>query len=223
MSFYALMLFRVYQLNHDIIRNISASEKHSFSTFIVASIIVFEVVLQAVFWGVRAIRHRRLHRLKVNARAEAETIANQKAWETNEMPLVVPGSLILQPGERCVLNETATIYAPVVKTRRQGGFGGVSIPIGHTGIRARVGQFTSSPVITTKLMMVNEGQLYLTNLRIVILGSVQMSQLPIRDFLTLDVHIDGVTVGMSNGKPVTIKTGSAKLGIYLRRLLNDEV
>src|ERR1022692_2919559 len=92
------------------------------------------------------------------------------------MGTVPAGPLIMQPGERCVLNANAWLYAPVAETHGQGGYGGFSVPIGHTGILARVGQFAVHPLATTTMQLVNQGPLYLTDRRIVVVGNAQMSR-----------------------------------------------
>lgn len=209
-AFFAFMLFRAWQ----------ATQQHypDVASFVVGFLITMEVIWWVVTGLVVLSRKGSQRKAAAVAQAQAAQIAQAKAWETAELTPVSAGTLVLQPGETCYLEGQASLYGPVTQTGRKGGYGGLSVPIGHTGIRARAGQFASVNVSTTRMALINQGPVYLTNKRIVILGAMQMSQLPLTDILTLEPHLDGVKVGIANGKPMTIQTGTAQLGIYLHRL-----
>lgn len=61
-------------------------------------------------------------------------------------PQAVDSPLVLKKGEQAYLSAPATPARMVSRTRYVGGSSGFSFPIGHTGIRYRVGSFHGQPI-----------------------------------------------------------------------------
>jgi hypothetical protein len=80
------------------------------------------------------------------------------------------------------------------RTTYVGASQGVSIPIGHTGIRYRVGTFHGQPVQQTSLSQVDSGQLVLTNRRIVFIGSQKSVLTSLEKIVHVEQYTDALAV-----------------------------
>ena len=82
------------------------------------------------------------------------------------------------------------------QTRRQwvGGSQGFSFPIGHTGIRYRVGSFHGHPIEQQSLGKLDTGTLVVTNQRIAFIGQVKSTSTPFAKLLHVECYSDAVAV-----------------------------
>ena len=81
----------------------------------------------------------------------------------------------------------------------RGGYHGVSIPIGKTGVRYRVGGVRGRMVqVGTQLQVADTGLLAVTNKRAVYMGSRKTIDMPLAKLVNLNVFTDGVQFHMSN-------------------------
>jgi hypothetical protein len=81
----------------------------------------------------------------------------------------------------------------------QGGNRGLSIPIGKTGVRYRVGGVRGRMVqVGTQLQVADSGILAITNKRAVYMGSKTRIDMPLPKLLNLNVFSDGLQFHMSN-------------------------
>ena len=78
------------------------------------------------------------------------------------------------------------------QTRRQwvGGSEGFSFPIGHTGIRYRVGSFHGHPVEQQLLARLDSGSLIVTNQRIAFIGATKSLSVPLSKLLQVKCYSD---------------------------------
>jgi hypothetical protein len=109
-------------------------------------------------------------------------------------PAEVQSPLILKRAERAGLAVTATLARK--QTRRQwvGGSQGFSFPIGHTGIRYRVGSFHGHPVQQQFLGNLDTGTLVVTNQRIAFIGQAKSTSIPLAKLLHVECYSDAVAV-----------------------------
>lgn len=109
-------------------------------------------------------------------------------------PQEVQSPLIPKRGERAALVVPATLARQ--QTRRQwvGGSQGVSFPIGHTGIRYRVGSFHGHPIQQQSLSNLDTGTLVVTNQRIAFIGKVKSTSIPFAKLLHVECYSDAVAV-----------------------------
>jgi hypothetical protein len=109
-------------------------------------------------------------------------------------PQEVESPLILKRGERASMVVPATFARQ--QTRRQwvGGSQGFSFPIGHTGIRYRVGSFHGHPIEQQSLGKLDIGQLVVTNQRIAFVGRVKSTSIPFAKLLHVECYSDAVAV-----------------------------
>jgi hypothetical protein len=113
-----------------------------------------------------------------------------KAYGPNE----VESPVILKRAERAALVVAATLARN--RTRRQwvGGSQGFSFPIGHTGIRYRVGSFHGHPVESQVLGQLDTGKLVITNQRIAFIGQSKSTSIPFAKLLHIECYSDAVSI-----------------------------
>jgi len=82
--------------------------------------------------------------------------------------------------EEAYVSVPAVLARQTTRTRYSGGSQGFSFPIGHTGIRYRVGSFSGHPIQSSSITDVDEGTLVLSNMRIAFIGKLKsvVTQLP---------------------------------------------
>ncbi len=109
-------------------------------------------------------------------------------------PAPIQSPLILKKGEQACLAVPATLARQ--QTRRQwvGGSQGFSFPIGHTGIRYRVGSFHGHPIEQQSLGRLDTGMLVVTNQRIAFIGNVKSTSSPFPKLLHVECYSDAVAV-----------------------------
>ena len=102
--------------------------------------------------------------------------------------------LILKKGEQACLAAPATLARQ--QTRRQwvGASQGFSFPIGHTGIRYRVGSFRGHPVEQQLLGKLDSGTLVLSNQRLAFIGSTKSTSVAFAKLLHVECYSDALAV-----------------------------
>jgi hypothetical protein len=109
-------------------------------------------------------------------------------------PQPVESPLILKKGEQACLAAPATLARQ--QTRRQwvGASQGFSFPIGHTGIRYRVGSFRGHPVEQQLLGKLDSGTLVLSNQRLAFIGSTKSTSVAFAKLLHVECYSDALAV-----------------------------
>ena len=109
-------------------------------------------------------------------------------------PQAVESPVILKRGEAACWVAPASLARN--QTRRQwvGGSQGFSFPIGHTGIRYRVGSFHGHPIEQQSLTKLDSGTLVITNQRIAFIGRTKSTSIPFAKLLHVECYSDGVGV-----------------------------
>lgn len=95
------------------------------------------------------------------------------AWLEAHGPSPVESPLVLKPKEQAYVSVAAVLARLTTRTRYAGGSQGFSFPIGHTGIRYRVGSFNGHPVQSSSITDIDEGTIVLTNMRLAFIGKVK--------------------------------------------------
>jgi hypothetical protein len=131
-------------------------------------------------------------------------------------PEDVQSPLILKRGERACWVAPASLARN--QTRRQwvGGSQGFSFPIGHTGIRYRVGSFHGHPVEQQSLTKLDSGRLVISNQRIAFIGTTKSTSIPLAKLLHVECYSDGVAVfqeGREN--PDYYMTAQPKYAVFM--------
>ncbi len=131
-------------------------------------------------------------------------------------PQDVESPLILKRGERACWVAPASLARN--QTRRQwvGGSQGFSFPIGHTGIRYRVGSFHGHPIEQQSLTKLDSGRLVISNQRIAFIGQTKSTSIPFAKLLHVECYSDAVAVfqeGREN--PDYYLTGQPKSALFM--------
>jgi len=102
--------------------------------------------------------------------------------------------LILKKGEQAILAVSATLARQQTRSQWVGGSQGFSFPIGHTGIRYRVGSFHGHPIQQQFLGKLDTGTLVVTNQRIAFIGNVKSTSILLAKLLHVECYSDAVAV-----------------------------
>jgi hypothetical protein len=137
------------------------------------------------------------------------------AWLQTHGPAPVNSPLTLKPKELAYVSVPAVLARLTTRTRYTGGSQGFSFPIGHTGIRYRVGSFSGHPVQSSSITDVDEGTLVLTNMRIAFIGKLKsvVTQLP--KLVHVELYNDAISI-FQEGKesPNFYKIGSPQYFLF---------
>ncbi len=107
-------------------------------------------------------------------------------------PVAAP--LVLKNSEHAYLAMPATLARMVTRTHFVGGSGGFSIPIGHTGVRYRVGRFSGQPVHQQSLTRLDTGTFVVTNQRVAYVGRTKSASIPLAKLIHVEVYNDGLSI-----------------------------
>lgn len=116
------------------------------------------------------------------------------AWLQNHEPAAVESPVALHRGEVAWLASEAVLSRQATRTRWTGSSQGVSFPIGHTGIRYRVGAFRGHPVQTMVIQDLDSGSLVLTNQRLVFVGHLKSVAIALQQIVHVEAYTDGLGV-----------------------------
>jgi hypothetical protein len=109
-------------------------------------------------------------------------------------PSAVESPLIMKRGEQAYFTSPATLARHKRKVTVRGASQGFSFPIGHTGIRYRVGTFRGEPVSRDYLTPIDSGTLVLTNQRLAFIGTQKSVAYPLPKILHVEAYTDGLGV-----------------------------
>jgi hypothetical protein len=109
-------------------------------------------------------------------------------------PTPVDSPLLVKAGEVAYLSVPATLARMVTRTHFVGGSSGFSFPIGHTGIRYRVGSYSGHPVQQQALSNIDVGSFIVTNQRIAFIGRTKSTSISLTKILHVEYYTDAVAV-----------------------------
>jgi hypothetical protein len=115
-------------------------------------------------------------------------------WLQAHGPEPIQSPLALKPKEQAWVSVPAVLARQSTRTRFVGGSQGMSFPIGHTGIRYRVGSFHGHPVQTTSISDIDEGTLVLSSLRIAFIGRLKSVVTPLVKVIHVEAYSDALAV-----------------------------
>jgi hypothetical protein len=116
------------------------------------------------------------------------------AWLKTYGPPPVTTSLVLHKDEVPYLAVQSTLARQTTQTRFVGSSQGFSFPIGHTGIRYRVGSFAGRPVQKSSMASVDSGALVLTNMRVAFIGRVKTITVNLPKVVNIHMYTDGLAL-----------------------------
>jgi len=106
----------------------------------------------------------------------------------------VDSPLILKAGEQAYLSVPATLARMTTRTHYTGHSSGFSFPIGHTGIRYRVGSFRGQPVQQQSLTKLDTGTFVLTNKRLGYVGQTKSMSVALDKLMHFEIYNDALSV-----------------------------
>lgn len=106
----------------------------------------------------------------------------------------VDSPLILKAGEQAYLSVPATLARMTTRTHYAGRSSGFSFPIGHTGIRYRVGSFRGEPVQQQSLTKLDTGTFVLTNKRLAYVGQTKSTSVALDKLVHFEIYNDALSV-----------------------------
>jgi hypothetical protein len=115
-------------------------------------------------------------------------------WLQTYGPAAIDSPLALRPKEQAYVSVAAVLARQTTRTRFVGGSQGFSFPIGHTGIRYRVGSFHGHPVQTSSISDIDEGTLVLSSLRIAFIGRLKSVVTPLAKVVHVEAYTDALAV-----------------------------
>jgi hypothetical protein len=105
-----------------------------------------------------------------------------------------PQPLILKKGEQACLAVPATIARQQIRRQWVGASQGFSFPIGHTGIRYRVGSFRGHPVEQQLLTKLDAGTLVISNQRLAFIGGTKSTSVAFAKLLHVECYSDALAI-----------------------------
>jgi hypothetical protein len=128
----------------------------------------------------------------------------------------VQSPLILKRGEQANLAVPATLARQHTQQQWVGGSQGFSFPIGHTGIRYRVGSFHGHPIQQQSLGRLDTGTLVVTNQRIAFIGHVKSTSIPLAKLLHVECYSDAVAIFLEGREnPDFYLTAQPKYAVFM--------
>jgi hypothetical protein len=109
-------------------------------------------------------------------------------------PRPIASPLVAKRGEEAYLSIPAELARNRSRTRYQGASQGLSFPLGHTGIRYRIGTFRGYPVSQETLTAIDTGTLVLTNQRIAFVGARRSLAMALDKILHVESYRDGLAI-----------------------------
>jgi hypothetical protein len=131
-------------------------------------------------------------------------------------PQPVESPLVLKAGETAYVSVPATLARLVTRTHYVGRSSGFSFPIGHTGIRYRVGSFSGQPIQQQSLTKLDVGSFVLTNIRLAFIGRTKSTSTALTKVMHVEVYNDALSV-FHEGKenPDFYLLGAPKYAVFL--------
>ena len=90
------------------------------------------------------------------------------------------------------------------------------------GVYYRLGSIGVQRITSEEVHLIDSGQLYLTNKRIIFVGGKKNSNIPLNKILSINPYSDGVEVEKDSGKSPIFKLNNADIfAMTLTRVIND--
>lgn len=131
-----------------------------------------------------------------------------------------PSGFILRQGEGWYFHISAQAMTPQTTVVQKGGYVGVSIPIGRTGLAINPGSFGASMVPVTSFASAGSGMVYVTNQRVVFVGPHQVADIALGDIVNIEAYKDGVRLDIANRQPWIFVSGDIALSAYVYRAIH---
>ena len=131
--------------------------------------------------------------------------------------------LNLQKNETCYFSESVDWYEQRTITHRVDYAGTVGRVTIMKGVSFRVGSISAQRITSDEWKLIDSGQIYLTNKRIIFMGSKKNSSIKLDKVLSFTPYSDGIQINKDTGRSPLMKLTKNVdlLGLLLARLLKD--
>lgn len=142
--------------------------------------------------------------------------------ENGELPVKQVG-INLQRGENCYYSNYVEWYEKRTVTKRINYGGPVARIRIAKGLYYRVGSVNYEKVSSEHLLLIDSGEVFITNKRIIFIGRKKNTNIPLNKVLSLNPYSDGVEVVKATGRSpvISVSEGADILTMILSRLIND--
>ncbi len=183
-------------------------------------LLLLSLLLGAAFWF--AGRNKRGTVAPARREAAQSERERQEALTAPIVPIPAPG-IAAHAGEQfyyCRANVEA--IAEHHHASYVGGSAGVSMRVAR-GLYVRTGGSRGKRLDSISLDVDDSGTLYVSNQRVVLIGSRRTIDEPFGKIVSVDAYVDGLKLNRSNLAAVVLRTGSPGAGIILRRVMAGEL
>lgn len=142
--------------------------------------------------------------------------------ENGDLPVKLVG-INLQRGENCFYSNNVEWYEKRTVTKRINYGGPVARIRIAKGLYYRVGSVNYEKVSSEHVLLIDTGEVFITNKRIIFIGSKRNMNIPLNKILSLSPYSDGVEIIKATGRSpvITVSEGADILTMILSRLIND--
>ncbi|MDP2965257.1 MAG: hypothetical protein Q8N39_04355 [Pelolinea sp.] len=163
----------------------------------------------------------------VYSNEDLDRIAKMKAlWRFENEPLPeVPVSILLQKTERCYFQSPVTLLETRAVNTRVNYFGPTARIRIMKGVYYRLGSVNVRPKSEQKMTKIDDGMIYITNKRILFVGSSTNRPIMYSQIIDFEVCSDGISIVKESGKsPIFMISSDAPLaGAILAKCIKDSV
>jgi len=161
----------------------------------------------------------------VNSKKELAKFRILNEIQNGILPTTIVPNLVLQKNETAHWKENACILEnKVIRRRYEGGSRGVSIRLAK-GLSYRVGGHRGQILTDTALIAVSQGELVLTNKRIIFKGDSKSLNMKLDKVLNFEFFSDGINITESSVKSRLLKLDNPKnidlIGAILSTTINN--
>jgi len=138
-------------------------------------------------------------------------------------PRPVSTNLVLKRAEIAVASVPAALSRYRTKTQYVGGSQGFSVPLGH-GIRYRVSSFRGQPIQVESLATVDQGNLVVTNQRLVFLGAKRDVSIPLAKLLQIEAFSNAIAIGREGkeSRDIYLVANPAYVTLFLQWVVSHQ-
>tara|TARA_B110000467_G_C18213653_1_gene418947 strand:+ start:165 stop:824 length:660 start_codon:yes stop_codon:yes gene_type:complete len=138
------------------------------------------------------------------------------AFASGEFADNFDSSLLLKKGERLIFSIPSIEYCEERKVKVKGGYQGFSVRI-MKGVSYRFGSFEATA--EKRVVQIDNGNLILTNKRLVFSGDTKSNDYPLSKIVTIDALEDGVVINKSGKQKMEYYIGTNNVSI---KIVSDE-
>lgn len=129
--------------------------------------------------------------------------------------------VVRKPSEMFYASEEAEVISEHSHSHHIGGYGGISVPIGH-GVRVNTGRSRGRSVQTTAVEVDDRGMLYVSDQRVLFVGVRHTIEIPLSKIVSLKQFTDGLQIDRANAKSIVLRTEGLAVAVVLARILAGE-